>query len=115
MGWLVPGGGGQPEGGVRGLRLLSFPKPPGNQGPSIIQHQAAGNGGVGGEKEEEKGGAGQGPVPLGGGGEQGGQLSWAGGWGHGCISAQAVTWSSCIEQGGSLPLRAGASREAAPS
>lgn len=33
---LVPGGGGQP--GVGGLRLLSFPKPPGNQGPSIIQH-----------------------------------------------------------------------------
>lgn len=52
---------------MRGLRLLSFPKPPGNQGPSIIQHQAAGNGGVGGEKEEEKGGAGQGPVPWGGG------------------------------------------------
>lgn len=47
----VPGGGGQP--GVGGLRLLSFPKPPGNQGPSIIQHEAAGNGGVGGGKGEE--------------------------------------------------------------
>lgn len=36
---------------------MSFPKPPGNQGPSIIQHKAAGNGGVGGGKrEEEKGG-----------------------------------------------------------
>ena len=30
--------------------MLSFPKPPGNQGPSIIQHKAAGNGGVGGGK-----------------------------------------------------------------
>lgn len=63
MGWLVPGGGGQPRVGGWGLWLLSFPKPPGNQGPSIIQHQAAGNGGVGGGKGRKgrQGEAGQGP------------------------------------------------------
>lgn len=62
-------------GGGGGLRLLSFPKPPGNQGPSIIQHQAAGNGGVGGGKGEEgKDGGGRAGalVPL----EREGQGGW---------------------------------------
>lgn len=80
MGWYVPRGDGQPEWGeLGGLRLLSFPKPPGNQGPSIIQHKAAGNGGVGGGKrEEEKGGGRTGTlVPLEGEG-QGGQLRMGG-------------------------------------